>query len=125
MGYRDEELLRMRQKIEEFKKQQTAEETIEQECTQSIHDPVVYITKLPVEFKDRPLLEDRIKMRIPVDFELVPPEIVDQIFYMQSKPQIVYADHDGTHVQPTVHLYFGWKNGGWKPPLHVSVYEEV
>ena len=84
MGYKDEELLRMRQKIEEFKKQQTAEETIEQECAQSIHDPVVYITKLPVEFKDRPLLGERITMRIPVDFELVPPEIVEQVFYMQS-----------------------------------------
>lgn len=92
MGYKDEELLQMRQKIEEFKKQQTAEETIEQECAQSIHDPVVYITKLPVEFKDRPLLGERITMRIPVDFELVPPEIVEQVFYMQSKPQFVYEN---------------------------------
>ena len=64
MSYRDEELLRMRQKMEAFKNEQTAENTIEEECKQSIHGPV--------------------------DFEPMPQEIIDQVFMLQSKPQYVY-----------------------------------
>lgn len=92
MSYRDEELLQMRQKIEEFKKQQTAKETIDEELKQSIHAPVVYITKIPVKFEDLPLVDGRITMRVPKDFEPLPPAVIDQVFYMQNKPQFVYEN---------------------------------
>lgn len=55
MAYRDKERLRFWQKVEAFRKEQTAEETIEKECEQSIYDPVVYIMKIPVEFRERML----------------------------------------------------------------------
>lgn len=92
MSYRDEELLRLRQKAEAFRKEQTAEETIEKECEQSIYDPVVYIMKIPVEFRERNLLEDQLTMRIPVDFELLPPEVIQKLFLMDNKPQYVYEN---------------------------------
>lgn len=65
MSYQDEELLRMRQKVAEFKKQQVSEDTIQEELKQSIYDPVIYITKIPVVFVDRALLDGRITMQIP------------------------------------------------------------
>lgn len=92
MSYRDEELLRLRQKAEEFRKDQTAEETIEKECQQSIFDSVVYIMKIPVEFRERNVLEDQLIMRVPVDFEPLPPEIIQKLFLMDSKPQYVYEN---------------------------------
>lgn len=92
MGYRDEELLRMQQRAEEFKKQQTAEDTITEECKQSIHDPVVYITKIPVKFENKPLLDGRIVMKVPADFDLIPSYIIDQVFVMQFKPQYAYEN---------------------------------
>ena len=55
MAYRDKERLRFWQKVEAFRKEQTAEETIEKECEQSIYDPVVYIMKIPAEFRERML----------------------------------------------------------------------
>lgn len=92
MLYRDEELLRLRQKAEAFRKEQTAEVTIEKECEQSIFDPVVYIMKIPVEFRERNLLENQLIMWLPVDFELLPPEIIQKLFLMDSKPQYVYEN---------------------------------
>lgn len=45
MGYKDEELLRLRQKAEEFNKQRVSEDTLAEELKESIHDPVTHITK--------------------------------------------------------------------------------
>lgn len=48
MGYKDEELLRLRQKAEEFNKQRVSEDTLAEELKESIHDPVTHITKIAV-----------------------------------------------------------------------------
>ena len=53
------------QEAAEFKKQQVSEDTIQEELKQSIYDPVTYITKIPVVFVDRALLDGRIIMRVP------------------------------------------------------------
>ena len=92
MSYRDEELLYIRKKIEAFKKEKTAVEIIEKECKQSIHDPVMYITKIPVEFKEQKLLDGQIIMRVPIDFEPLSQHIIEQGFLMHSKPQYVYEN---------------------------------
>lgn len=65
MSYRDEELLRLRQKAEEFNKQRVSEDTLEEELKESIYDPVTHITKIPVVFEERELLDGRITMRVP------------------------------------------------------------
>lgn len=78
MGYKDEELLRLRQKAEEFKKQRFSEDTISEELKESIHDPVTHITKIPVVFEDRILLDGRLTMRVPKDFEQVPDDVVNR-----------------------------------------------
>lgn len=90
MGYKDEELLRMRQKAEAFNKQRVSEDTISEELKESIHDPVTHITKIPVVFEERILLDGRLVMRVPKDFEQVPDDAVKQMFLMDSKPQFVY-----------------------------------
>ena len=92
MSYQDEELLRMRQKAAEFKKQQASEETLSEELQQSIYDPVTYITKIPVVFEDKMLLDGRLFMRVPKDFEPLSDAIIKQQFIMESKPQYVYEN---------------------------------
>lgn len=90
MAYRDEELLRLRQKAEEFNKQRVSEDTLEEELKESIYDPATHITKIPVVFEERELLDGRITMRVPKDFERLSDDMVRQQFIMDSKPQFVY-----------------------------------
>lgn len=53
MGYKDEELLRLRQKAEEFNKQRVSEDTLAEELKESIHDPrkpqMPFRLRLPVQ----------------------------------------------------------------------------
>ena len=90
MGYKDEELLRLRQKAEEFNKQRVSEDTLAEELKESIHDPVTHITKIPVVFEERDLLDGRIVMRAPRDLSQLTDDAVRQQFLMESKPQFVY-----------------------------------
>ena len=90
MSYRDEELLRLRQKAEEFNKQRVSEDTLTEELKESIYDPVTHITKIPVVFEELELLDGRITMRVPKDFERLSDDMVRQRFIMDSKPQFVY-----------------------------------
>lgn len=90
MSYQDEELLRLRQKAEEFNKQRVSEDTLAEELKESIHDPVTHITKIPVVFEERDLLDGRIVMRVPKDFERVPEAVVNRQFITESKPQFAY-----------------------------------
>ena len=90
MGYKDEELLRLRQKAEEFNKQRVSEDTLAEELKESIHDPVTHITKIPVVFEERDLLDGRIVMRAPRDLGQLTDDAVRQQFLMESKPQFVY-----------------------------------
>ena len=90
MSYRDEELLRLRQKAEEFNKQRVSEDTLTEELKESIYDPVTHITKIPVVFEEQELLDGRITMQVPKDFERLSDEMVKQRFIMESKPQFVY-----------------------------------
>lgn len=92
MGYRDIEILRARRQVEEFRVLQTAKETIEQECKQSIYDPVVFILKIPVEFEDRLILDGHMQIRIPTDFEPAAHEDIKKTFYHEKKPQHVYEN---------------------------------
>lgn len=90
MSYQDEELLRLRQKAEEFNKQRVSEDTLAEELKESIHDPVTHITKIPVVFEERDLLDGRIVMRVPRDLGQLTDDAVRQQFLMESKPQFVY-----------------------------------
>ena len=87
MGYKDTEILEARRRAEAFQKEQTAQETIDQEVSQSIYDPVMFITKIPVEFSERPILDGAAKIRMPVDFELQSPEVIGQSYIGPFKPQ--------------------------------------
>ena len=51
---------------------------------------MTHITKIPVVFEDRILLDGRLTMRVPKDFEQVPDDVVKQMFLMESKPQFVF-----------------------------------
>lgn len=90
MGYKDEELLRLRQKAEEFNKQRVSEDTLAEELKESIHDPVTHITKIPVVFEERDLLDGRLTMRVPKDFEQVSEAIIRRQFVTENRPQYVY-----------------------------------
>ena len=90
MSYQDEELLRMRQKAAEFRKQQISDDTIHDELKQSIYDSVTYITKIPVVFEDKALVDGRLTMRAPKDFEPLPDAVIKQQFIMENRPQYVY-----------------------------------
>ena len=90
MGYKDEELLRMRQKADVFNKQRFSEDTISDELKESIHDPVTHITKIPVVYEDRILLDGQLVMRVPKDFEQVSEAVIRQQFVTENRPQYVY-----------------------------------
>ena len=87
MGYKDTEILDARHRAEAFQQEQTAQETIDQEVAQSIYDPVMFITKLPVEFSDQPILEGAATMRMPIDFEPQSAEVISQSYIGPFKPQ--------------------------------------
>ena len=133
MGYKDEELLRLRQKAEEFNKQRVSEDTLAEELKESIHDPVTHITKIPVVFEERDLLDGRIVMRAPRDLSQLTDDAVRQQFLMESKPQFVYElpylPFGLTFMLPeiskSVCFFVGWQDNDWMYYLPFQIEKAV
>lgn len=88
----DEKLLKQREKMEEFERQRFAKETIEEEKKQSIFDGTVRIHKIPVKFSERTLLDGKVGMWMPEDFEELTPEAVEAIYILGNKPDVVFGN---------------------------------
>lgn len=88
----DEKILKQRVAMEEFEKQRFAKETIEEEIKQSIFDGIIHVNKIPVTFSERTLLQDKIAIWMPEDFEELTPEEIASIYILGNKPELVLGN---------------------------------
>ena len=88
----DEEILKQRAAMEEFEKQRFSKENVEEENKQSIFDGELLINKIPVTFEEKLLLNEKIGIWMPQDFEAISEEDIAAIYLLGNKPQLVMAN---------------------------------
>lgn len=88
----DEKILKQREVLEEFEKQRFSEETIKEENKQSIFQGTVQINKIPVNFSERLLMNQRTGIWMPEDFEELTPEAIQAIYVLGNKPDVVFGN---------------------------------
>ncbi len=88
----DEEILKQRAALEEFEKQRFSKETIAEENKQSIFNGEILINKIPVTFEEKLLLENKIGMWMPEDFEALSEETIAAIYLLGNKPELVLGN---------------------------------
>lgn len=69
-----------------------ADETVERELRQSIYDEAVDIFGHPTAFADRELLDGKISIRIPADFIALDADVVQALFPLGNRPQLVMGN---------------------------------
>lgn len=92
MGNVDEDILKQREAIDAFEKQRFSKETIEKENTQSIFDGEIEINKIPVRFSERVLLDGKIGIWMPEDYEALSPETIAAVYLLGNKPDMVFGN---------------------------------
>lgn len=88
----DEEILKQRKAVEEFEKQRFAKETIEEENQQSIFDGEILVNKIPVTFSEKLLLDEKVGIWMPEDFEAISQEAIAAIYLLGNKPELVMGN---------------------------------
>ena len=88
----DEEILKQRAKIEEFERERFSEETVEEEVKQSIFQGTIPINKIPVAFEEKTLLDGRVAIWMPEDFEPISQEAIEAIYLLGNKPELVMGN---------------------------------
>lgn len=88
----DEEILKQKNAMEEFEKQRFAKETVEEENKQSIFDGEISVNRIPVTFQERLLLDQKIGIWMPDDFEELSPEAIAAIYLLGNKPELVLGN---------------------------------
>lgn len=88
----DEKILKQQRAAEEFERQRFSKETVEEEKKQSIFDGEILVNKVPVTFAERILLDGKVGMWMPEDFEELPPEAIAAIYLLGNKPDMVFAN---------------------------------
>lgn len=88
----DKKILKQKQMMEEFEKQRFSKEIIEKENQSSIFDGKIDIHKIPVAFAERTLLDDKIAIWMPEDFEEFTQEEIDAVYLLGNKPDVVYGN---------------------------------
>lgn len=99
----DEKILKQREAMEEFEKQRFSKENIEKENKQSIFNGIVQIHKIPVKFSERLLLDGKIGIWMPEDFEPLSQEAINATYLLGNKPDIVYGN---TYMNLTVGFHY-------------------
>lgn len=92
MEYTDEEIMKARKRAEETEKTRYKTETVEAEKKQSIYDEFIEIFQIPTVFTERKVLDGRVAIRMPVDFELRPQEEIKILYPNGSPPQELYGN---------------------------------
>lgn len=88
----EEQMLAAKKQMEEKEAKRHAEETIQEELKQSIYDESIQIYGIPIKFTEMKLIDNRITLRLPEDFELVSEEAIAQVYFLGNKPQYVLAN---------------------------------
>lgn len=92
MAELDEELIKKRRLLEEFEQKRFSRETIEKEKGQSIFDGEIMVNMVPVTFAERQLLDGKVAIWMPDDFEELTPEEVAVSYPLGNKPDKVYSN---------------------------------
>lgn len=92
MEYMDEKILKQREALEEFEKQRFSEETIKEENKQSIFQGTIQINKIPVSFSERLIMDKKVGIWMPEDFEELTPEAIEAIYLLGNKPDVVFGN---------------------------------
>ncbi|MCH5345360.1 MAG: hypothetical protein J1E64_15140 [Acetatifactor sp.] len=88
----DEEILKQRAAAEQFEKRRFSQETIEKENEQSIFQGEILINQIPVTFQEKLLIEEKIGIWMPEDFEAIPEEAIAEIYLLGNKPELVMGN---------------------------------
>lgn len=88
----DEEILKQKAKIEEFERARFSEETVEAEISQSIFQGTIQIHKIPVTFAEQTLLDGKVAIWMPEDFEAISREAIEAIYLLGNKPELVLGN---------------------------------
>lgn len=92
MEQMDEKLLKAKKQMEEMEKSRHSSETIEEELKQSIYDEQMTIYKIPVQFKPFELMDGKMSIYMPQDFNQVEEEVIAQVYPLGNKPQYVFSN---------------------------------
>ena len=93
MEYMDEKILKQREALEEFEKQRFSEETIKEENKQSIFQGTIQINKIPVSFSERLIMDKKVGIWMPEDFEELTPEAIEgDLILLGNKPDVVFGN---------------------------------
>lgn len=88
----DERILELKNNAKKAEAQTHADEAVEQELKQSIYDETVDIFGYPTVFADRKLLDGKISIRIPEDFISLEEDVVQALFPLGNRPQLVMGN---------------------------------
>jgi hypothetical protein len=88
----DERILELKNNAKEAEAKAHADEAVEQELQQSIYDETVDIFGYPTVFADRNLLDGQISIRIPEDFIFLEEDVVQALFPLGNRPQLVMGN---------------------------------
>ena len=91
MAYTDEEILQQRAAVKEMEQQRFSQETIE-ENEQSIFDGKILINKVPVTFAERTLMDGKIAIWLPEDYEELSTEAIELLYPLGNKPDFVLGN---------------------------------
>lgn len=93
MSYKDEEFITIKKSLEEYNDERYSEESIDKEIEeQSIYENNITIYDIPVKFSEYLLLNKKISILMPADFNLVDKEIIDKMYPLGSPPNEVYSN---------------------------------
>ena len=96
----------------------TAEE-LERELNQSIYDGTIEIDKVPVEFAERLVMNERIAMYMPTEFEPLEKEDIKLIYPFGDQPQHVYGSR-------SIPFMIGFRETHHKiPKLHLNDFAKL
>nr|WP_092067137.1 hypothetical protein [Dendrosporobacter quercicolus]NSL49717.1 hypothetical protein [Dendrosporobacter quercicolus DSM 1736]SDL49917.1 hypothetical protein SAMN04488502_10158 [Dendrosporobacter quercicolus] len=89
---KDESILELKNNAKAAAARAHADETVDRELQQSIYDEAVDIFGHLTAFADRELLDGKISIRIPTDFIALDADVVQALFPLGNRPQLVMGN---------------------------------
>ncbi len=102
-GFMDEKIIELIREKEKELEQKSEEERIRQ----GVQAGLVIINGEGIEFEEKSLLDDRIKMRLPKNFKVMSPEIASLKYPYEKKPYPIF-----TNETATKNISFNYTDGG-------------
>lgn len=91
MGYKDEEILKMKKEIKEEQERKESDNNIEKEIVESIYDERVYIFGEPVCFECRAIPELKLSIYMPDNFFLFSEDIKHLVYPGVNAPSHIFG----------------------------------